>query len=78
MTFNTLKDAEDFFAATIRAQSMILAAVVRPMIADGSLSESDLRESLNSTERAALERRTPETSALTGLVELLRADLGLS
>ncbi len=75
--FKTLADAEEFLMKTTRAQSMILAAVLRPLIANGSLSEDELTSSLAATEQAALQRRTPETAAIGGLAELLRLDLGL-
>ena len=75
--FKTLEDAEEFLMATTRAQSMVLAAVLRPFIADGFLIEHDLVKSLAETERAALQRRTPETAAILGLAEMLRQDLGL-
>lgn len=78
VTFNTLQDAEDFITTVTRAQSMVLAAILRTMMTSGSLSETDLRESLDATEQAALQRRTRETPAVTGLVEILRNDLGLS
>ena len=76
--FKTLADAETFLMRTTRAQSMLLAAVLRPLIANGSLNDDKLAWSLAATEKAALRRRTPETPALLGLVELLRQDLGLT
>ena len=75
--FNTLEDAEKYFMATTRAQSMLLAAALRPLIANGSLIEHDLVSSLAATEQAALQRRTLETPAVSGLAQMLRQDLGL-
>ncbi len=75
--FKTLAEAEVYLMATTRAQSMILAAVLRPLIANGSLVEHDLVTSLASTEKAALQRRTRETPAVVGMAALLRQDLGL-
>ena len=76
--FKTLEDAENYLMATTRAQSMILAAALRPLIGNGSLSEDDLVASLAETERAALQRRTLETPAISGLAQMLRQDLGLA
>ncbi len=75
--FKTLEDAEEYFMATTRAHSMVLAAVLRPLIENGSLSEDELASSLAARERAALLRRTRETVALLGLAAMLRRDLGL-
>jgi hypothetical protein len=75
--FKTLEDAEEFYTTTTRAQSMLLAAVLRPLIANGSLGEYELVNSLGETEKAALQRRTPETPAIAGLVQMLRQDLRL-
>ncbi len=75
--FKTLEDAEIYFMATTRAQSFILAAVIRPLIGSGYLDEGDLAASLDATEVAALERGTLETPAIVGLVQMLRQDLGL-
>ena len=75
--FETLADAEAYLMATTRAQSMILAAVLRPLITNGSLIEDELTSSLAATEQAALQRRTPETPAILGLAQMLRLDLGL-
>ena len=68
----------DFVRNATAAQSMLLAAVFRPLIQSGALSEDDLQRSLSAVEQAALQRRTPEVPALTGLIDLLRQDLGLS
>jgi len=68
---------EDLFKSTVAAQSMLLAAVMRPLLANGTITERELAASLGATEQAAMQRRTPETSALTGLIALLRRDLGL-
>ncbi len=76
--FKTLEDAENYLMATTRAQSMILAAALRPLIGNGSLSEDDLVASLAETERAALQRRTLETPAISGLAQMLRQDLELA
>lgn len=78
MAFSTLEEAGAFMAHFTRAQSMMMAAILRPLLNSGALKEADLRASLEATERAALERRTPETPALLGLVQVLRVDLGLS
>ncbi len=78
MLFTTLQEADAFVTHITAAHSMLLAAIIRPLIESGSLDEADLRNSLDTTERAALERRTPETAALSGLVGLLRRDLGWS
>ena len=75
--FNTLDEAADFMAATVAAQSMLFASVLRAFIAKGVISKRDLDEVLAATDKAAMQRRTPETPALTGLIELLRRDLGL-
>lgn len=56
---------------------MLLAGVVRALINNGTLSEGELEASLAEKERAALERGTKETAALTALIDLLRRDLGL-
>ena len=73
----TNEELERFFAETTAAQSMLLAAVLRPLIESGALPQRELETSLAEKERAALDRRTPEVSALLGLIELLRRDLGL-
>lgn len=73
----TTEQLEDFIKSTIAAQSMLLAAVLRPLLANGTISEQELAASLDATEQAAMQRRTPETPALTGLIDLLRHDLGL-
>ena len=73
----TLPQIEDLLKQTIRAQSFILAAVLRPLIGSGYLDEGDLAASLDATEVAALERGTLETPAIVGLVQMLRQDLGL-
>ena len=75
--FNTLDEAADFMAAAVAAQSMLFASVLRAFIAKGVISERDLDEVLAATDKAAMQRRSPETPALTGLIELLRRDLGL-
>ena len=75
--FKTLEEAEVFFMAATRAQTMLLAAVLRPLIANGSLIEQELVSSLAKSEQAALQRHTPETPALSGLAAMLRQDLGL-
>ncbi len=75
--FKTLEEAEAYFLTTTRAQSKILATVVRLLIANGSLRKGDLVSWIDETDKAALQRRTPETAALSGLAQLLRQDLGL-
>ncbi len=75
--FNTLDEAADFMAPALAAQSMLFASVLRAFIAKGVISERDLDDALAVTEKAAMQRRTPETPALTGLIALLRRDLGL-
>ncbi len=75
--FNTLEEAADFMALTVAAQSMLFASVLRAFIAKGVISERDLDEALAATDKAAMQRRSPETPALTGLIALLRRDLGL-
>ncbi len=74
----TNKQLTDLLHTTVAAQSIILASVLRPLIIKGVVSEAEFSASLAATEQAALERRTPETPALTGLIDLLRRDLGLS
>lgn len=74
----TVPQLAQVVAEVTAAQSMLLASVLRPLIARGAVSERDLALSLDLTERAAFERRTNEASALTGLIALLRRDLGLS
>jgi hypothetical protein len=74
----TLAELEHMLTVTTAAQSMLLAAVLRPLIASGAVSEDALVVSLAEKERAAMERGTLETGALTGLIDLLRRDLGLS
>lgn len=76
--FKDLKDAEAFITQLTRAQSMVGASIVRALLDSGALTESDLRKALEATEQAALQRRTPETPAVLGLVEVLRTDLGLT
>jgi len=76
--FNTLEEAADFMTTTVAAQSMLFASVLRAFIAKGLITETDLDETLGATEQAAMQRRTPETPALTGLIKLLRRDLGLA
>ena len=73
----THEELEKLFTETTAAQSMLLAAVLRPIIDRGAISETDLIYSLSEKERAAMERRTPETGALTALIALLHRDLGL-
>jgi hypothetical protein len=73
----TNEQLEEFLKATTAAQSMLLAAVLRPLLANGIVSEQELAASLDATEQAAMQRRSPETPALTGLIDLLRRDLGL-
>lgn len=63
--------------ALTRAQSMLLATVVRTLIEQGAITEEALRRALDATAQAAFQRRTPETPALLGLIDILRADLGL-
>lgn len=65
------------YMVTTAAQSMLLAAVLRPLIENGAVSEQALVASLTEKEMAALRRATPETGALTALIALLRRDLGL-
>ena len=74
--FETLEDAEKYLLNFTAAQSFVLAAVLRSMLVSRALKESDLREALDATEAAAFQRRTPETGAVAGLVQLLRRDLG--
>jgi hypothetical protein len=74
--FTTIEEAEQFITALTRAQSMLLAAILRPLLANSTLTESDLRQSLIASETAAMQRRTRETSAFVGLIAVLRADLG--
>ena len=76
--FKTLEEAEIYLMATTRAQSFILAAVIRPLIGSGYLDEGELAASLDETKVAALERGTLETPAIVGLVQMLRQDLGLA
>ena len=74
----TIAHLADLLQSSIEAQSLILASVLRPLIMKGVITEAELSASLAATEQAAMERRTPETPALTGLIDLLRRDLGLS
>ncbi len=76
--FKNLDEAADFMAVTVAAQSMLLASILRAFIIKGLITETDLDQALSETERAALERGTPETPALTGLIDLLRRDLGFA
>ncbi len=71
-------ELKKFVTTLTAAQSMLLASVIRPFIVKDIISPSEIGASLAATERAALERRTDETSALTGLIDLLRRDLGLA
>lgn len=73
----TNDELQALVTALIAAQSMLLASVLRPFITNGVIAATDLEESLDLTERAALERRTQETPVLTALIDLLRRDLGL-
>ena len=73
----TIAHLTDLLTTSIAAQSILLATVLRPLIIKGVVSEAEFSASLAATEQAALERRTPETIALTGLIDLLRRDLGL-
>ena len=75
--FKNLDEAAAFMKTTVAAQSMLLASVLRAFIIKGVITATDLDQALSETERAALERGTPETPALTGLIDLLRRDLGL-
>ena len=75
--FNNLDEAADFMTTTVAAQSMLLASVLRAFMAKGLITVTDLDETLQATEQAAMQRRTPETPSLTGLIKLLRRDLGL-
>lgn len=73
----TLEELERFVTHVTAAQSVLLASILRAFLVKGALTESELNAVLDATEQAALQRRTPETPALTGLVALLRRDLGL-
>lgn len=73
----TIDHLADLLKTSIAAQSMLLASVLRPLIIKGVVSEAEFLASLAATEQAALERRTPETPALIGLIYRLRRDLGL-
>ena len=73
----TLEELKKLVESVTAAQSMLLASVVRPLLASNLLSESEMLGSLAATEQAALARRTPETPYLLGLIEVLRRDLKL-
>jgi hypothetical protein len=73
----TVEELEWLIENLTAAQSMLLAGILRPLIDGGAVAESALSDSLAEKERAALDRRTPETPALLGLIDLLRRDLGL-
>lgn len=74
----TPAELEDFVKSITAAQSMLTAAILRAIMQNGGVTEAQIQDALNRTEQAALQRRTPETPALTGLIDLLRRDLGLS
>ena len=73
----THEELEHLVITVTRAQSMLLASVLRPFLTAGTITEEALVASLVESERAALERETPEIPALTGLIAVLREDLGL-
>ena len=73
----THEELENWVVTVTAAQSMLLAAILRPLIANGHLSEDALVASLDEKERAAFERKSRETPALIGLIDLLRRDLEL-
>ena len=68
---------EKLIKALTAAQSMLLSSVIRALLANDTVTENEISASLDLTYRAALDRKTPETPYLTGLIELLRRDLGL-
>lgn len=59
------------------AQSILLATILRTFVVKGLITEAELNAALEATEQAAVRQRTPETPLLTGLIDLLRRDLGL-
>ena len=73
----TSEQLQHLFALVTASQSMILAAVIRPLLQSGALSEDALRASLQHTAHAALQNRAQETPTLTALSEILIRDLGL-
>jgi hypothetical protein len=73
----TSEQLQHLFALVTASQSMILAAVIRPLLQSGALSEDDLRASLQHTAQAALQNRAQETPTLAALTEILIRDLGL-
>ena len=74
----TNEQLKDLLTATIAAQSILHANILRAIMQSGGLTEAHLIAALSATEQAAFQRRTPETPALTGLLDLLRRDLGLN
>ncbi len=74
----TIEQLIELVTGSIAAQSMLFASVLRPFLDKGVITEADLLKSLAATQQAALQRRSPETPALTGLIDLLRRDLGLN
>lgn len=73
----THEELETLVEKLTAAQSMLTASILRAFIENGAITEAQLADVLSQTEHAALQRRTPETVALTGLIDLLRRDLGL-
>ena len=72
----TLADLEALFTATVNAQSVVLASILRAMIASDPLMAKDLRDSLDATDRAWHELGRAGAHAVLGLTALLRRDLG--
>ncbi len=72
----TNEELHHYLMITTAAQSMIQAAILRALMDEGAVSESRLSEILDAVESTALQRKTPETPAVTGLIALLRRDLG--
>jgi hypothetical protein len=73
----TSEQLQHLFALVTASQSMILAAVIRPLLQSGAISEDALLSSLQHTAHAALQNRAQETPTLAALTEILIRDLGL-
>ncbi len=74
----TVAQLKELLTLVTAAQSMLLGAIVRPLLQSGALGEDALRDSLQHLARAAYQRRAQETPTLTALIEILLQDLGLN
>ena len=76
--FETIEEADRVVTALTAAQTLLIANILRLLIDRNAIGESDLSDVFDSMDRAAMERRTPETPYLTGLTKALRSSVGLT